>query len=131
MAHHSAQPGLKLKRPAIWYTLNLVKNKFLVFSILSSDFENIEKLKKSIHDFVSVITDIPIIFPVTNDVLQLLSAQQINAGNLHTVVALDRKEVNFLLIHALGLVVVQSYTEADASAVGLSCYTIPSLNRGM
>jgi UDP-N-acetylglucosamine 2-epimerase (non-hydrolysing) len=112
-------------KPAVWDTLDLKPNQYLVITLhRPANVDGEQKLKSLINEIVKGAHQLPIIFPVHPRTAKMLQGLGIEAPNLHMVEPLSYLQFNYLVQHARAVITDSGGITEETTVMGIPCITL-------
>lgn len=115
----------KFSKPEIFDKLGLQEKEYIVLTMhRPANVDAAEKLKNTMHEIVSNVQDLPIIFPIHPRTAKIFSDLGIKADNLHIVDPMGYLEFNFLVKNAKAVVTDSGGITEETTVMGIPCITL-------
>ncbi len=115
----------RLEKPAIWNSLGLEKQKYMVMTLhRPSNVDEENQLKGLINQIVTLGKDYPIIFPVHPRTKKLLEGLNLNFDNLHYVEPLGYLNFNYLVKNAFAMLTDSGGITEETTVMNVPCITL-------
>ncbi len=115
----------RLEKPAIWESLGLEKQKYMVMTLhRPSNVDEENQLKGLINQIVTLGKDYPIVFPVHPRTKKLLEGLNLNFNNLHYVEPLGYLNFNYLVKNAFAMLTDSGGITEETTVMNVPCITL-------
>jgi UDP-N-acetylglucosamine 2-epimerase (non-hydrolysing) len=115
----------KLKKPAFFDDLNLVKAEYFVLTMhRPANVDETEKLKAMMDEIVKNIKGLPIIFPMHPRTAMIFLELGISADNLKIVEPLGYLEFNYLVKNCKAVITDSGGITEETTVMGIPCLTL-------
>lgn len=112
-------------KPAIYDELGLRPQQYLILTMhRPANVDEAEKLKRLMHEIVSNVQGLPIVFPIHPRTAKVFRELGIYADNLHVVEPLGYLEFNYLVERAKAVVTDSGGITEETTVMGVPCITL-------
>ncbi len=115
----------KFTRPNFFDTLALSAKNYLVMTLhRPANVDEGTKLKNLVHEIVSNVQGLPVIFPIHPRTARIFHELGIEAENLRIVEPLGYLEFNYLVEHAKAVITDSGGITEETTVMGVPCLTL-------
>ncbi|MBN1118688.1 MAG: UDP-N-acetylglucosamine 2-epimerase (non-hydrolyzing) [Bacteroidales bacterium] len=115
----------KFKKPDFYDSLQLDKGNYIVLTMhRPANVDEAEKLKLLMHEILSNVRNLPVIFPIHPRTARIFTELGITAPNLHIVEPLGYLEFNYLVRHSKAVITDSGGITEETTVMGIPCITI-------
>ena len=112
-------------KPAIYDTLQLQPKHFLTLTMhRPANVDEAEKLKHLMHEIVTNVHDLPVVFPIHPRTAKVFNELGIVADNLHIVEPLGYLEFNYLVERSKAVITDSGGITEETTVMGVPCITL-------
>jgi UDP-N-acetylglucosamine 2-epimerase (non-hydrolysing) len=111
--------------PPFWEIFNLQPGQYFVLTLhRPANVDDAQKLKSMIHEIVTNIDGLPVIFPMHPRTFKVYSELGISYPNLYTVEPLGYLSFNYLVKHAKAVITDSGGITEETTVMGIPCITL-------
>ena len=111
--------------PAVYDELKLQPQQYLVLTMhRPANVDEAEKLKRLMHEIVTHVHGLPIVFPIHPRTAKIFKELGIEAPNLHIVEPMGYLEFNYLVERAKAVVTDSGGITEETTVMGVPCITL-------
>ena len=112
-------------KPAIYDTLQLQPQQFLILTMhRPANVDEAEKLKHLMHEIVTNVHGLPVVFPIHPRTAKVFNELGIVADNLHIVEPLGYLEFNYLVERSKAVITDSGGITEETTVMGVPCITL-------
>ena len=112
-------------KPAVYDELNLQPHQYLALTMhRPANVDEAEKLKRLMHEIVTNVQGLPIVFPIHPRTAKIFKDLGIEAPNLHIVEPMGYLEFNYLVERAKAVVTDSGGITEETTVMGVPCITL-------
>ena len=112
-------------KPAIYDTLQLQPKQFLTLTMhRPANVDEAEKLKHLMHEIVTNVHGLPVVFPIHPRTAKVFNELGIVADNLHIVEPLGYLEFNYLVERSKAVITDSGGITEETTVMGVPCITL-------
>ena len=112
-------------KPAIYDELHLQPQQYLALTMhRPANVDEAEKLKRLMHEIVTHVHGLPIVFPIHPRTAKIFKELGIEAPNLHIVEPMGYLEFNYLVERAKAVVTDSGGITEETTVMGVPCITL-------
>ena len=112
-------------KPAVYDELGLQPQQFLTLTMhRPANVDEAEKLKRLMHEIVTNVQGLPIVFPIHPRTAKIFNELGIVADNLHIVEPLGYLEFNYLVERSKAVVTDSGGITEETTVMGVPCITL-------
>lgn len=115
----------RLSKPKFFDDLKLKAKEYFVLTLhRPANVDEAEKLKSLMHEIVSNVNGLPIIFPIHPRTAKVFTDLGIVAKNLHIVDPMGYLEFNYLVKHSKAVITDSGGITEETTVMGVPCITL-------
>ena len=116
------------REPLLWKKLKLQPRGYFVFYLQQMNNMIPAALKEALKCVIDSSRDLPVIFPVNNEIISALDLMNMRASNLTLTKPLDYLHSAFLLKNAKAVITDGADVQEDSTILHVPCMTISNFN---
>ena len=112
-------------KPAVYDELDLEPQQYLALTMhRPANVDEAEKLKRLMHEIVTNVRNLPIVFPIHPRTAKIFNDLGIAADNLHIVEPMGYLEFNYLVERSKAVVTDSGGITEETTVMGVPCITL-------
>ena len=112
-------------KPALYEALGLQPQQYLTLTLhRPANVDEAEKLKRLMHEIVTHVHGLPVVFPIHPRTAKIINDLGIVADNLHIVEPLGYLEFNYLVERSKAMVTDSGGITEETTVMGVPCITL-------
>lgn len=115
----------RLRKPVIFDQLKLKEQEYLMLTMhRPANVDEAEKLKRLMHEIVSNVHGLPIVFPIHPRTAKIFKDLGIVASNLFIVEPMGYLEFNYMVKHCKAVITDSGGITEETTVMGVPCITL-------
>ena len=112
-------------KPAVYNELGLERGRFLTLTLhRPANVDEAEKLKRLMHEIVTNVHGLPIVFPIHPRTARIFKDLGVEADNLHIIEPLGYLEFNYLVERSKAVITDSGGITEETTVMGVPCITL-------